>query len=237
MERKKALIVDDEKNIRLTLSQTLESAGLITDTAVNGEEAIRKLTAGGYELVMLDLQMPGMDGMEVLRQVKGINPTLTVIIITAHGTIDSAVEAMKLGAVDFIQKPFSPNEIRALVKKIMEREDLKSQDATNYTAALELAKKNINEKHFKDAVDYTKKAIALDPAKPEVYNLMGALMEIQRKELDAQKFYRMSLNADPTYKPARANLDRTTSWSMTGDIVIDEKIDEKIINNKEEGKK
>ena len=99
MKEKFVLVVDDEKNIRLTLSQTLESLGLETDTAVNGEEALDKLKMKEFGLILLDLKMPGMDGMEVLRQLRKIRPDIRVIIITAYGTVESAVEAMKLGAV------------------------------------------------------------------------------------------------------------------------------------------
>ncbi len=116
------LIVDDERNIRLTLSLSLEALGMQIQTAVNGEEALQKLQEDEFSLLLLDLKMPGIDGMDVLRQVRERWPKTCVIVITAHGSIDSAVEAMKLGAVDFIQKPFSPTEIRELVTKVLKRE-------------------------------------------------------------------------------------------------------------------
>jgi CheY-like chemotaxis protein len=124
IEKRPILLVDDEKNIRLTLSQSLESLGLPIQTAVNGEEALQKLQETEFGLLLLDLKMPGMDGMEVLHRVRERWPTIPVIIITAHGTIGSAVDAMKLGAVDFIQKPFSPREIRELVTQVLLREGL-----------------------------------------------------------------------------------------------------------------
>jgi DNA-binding NtrC family response regulator len=108
MGKNMILVVDDEKNIRLTMSQSLEVLEIPVQTAVNGEEALQKLQEGTFALVFLDLKMPGMDGMEVLRRIKSNWPKIRVVIITAHGTIQSAVEAMKLGAVDFLQKPFSP---------------------------------------------------------------------------------------------------------------------------------
>ena len=102
MIEKSVLIVDDEKNIRLTLSQALEALEVETDTAANGEETLAKLKEKEFCLILLDLKMPGMDGMEVLRRVREIRPDIRVIILTAYGTIESAVEAMKLGAIDFI---------------------------------------------------------------------------------------------------------------------------------------
>jgi CheY-like chemotaxis protein len=122
VKRRPILVVDDEKNIRLTLSQSLEPLGLPIQTAVNGEEALQKIEETDFGLLLLDLKMPGMEGMEVLRRVRERWPAIPVIIITAHGTIESAVDAMKIGAVEFIQKPFSPREIRDLATKVLQRE-------------------------------------------------------------------------------------------------------------------
>jgi DNA-binding response OmpR family regulator len=121
VKKNRVLVVDDEKNIRLTIAQSLEKLGLEVDDAVNGEEALQKNRQQAYQLMLLDLKLPGMDGMEVLRQVRESHKKLKVLIITAHGTIENAVEAMKLGAVDFIQKPFTPDEIRGFVAKALTR--------------------------------------------------------------------------------------------------------------------
>jgi len=214
------LIVDDEKNIRLTLSQSLESLGMPIQTAVNGEEALQKLNETPFGLVFLDLKMPGIDGMEVLRRIKNNWPRIRVIIITAYGTIESAVEAMKIGAVDFIQKPFSPGEIRDLATLVLEREELDQGSAVDYTPLIELTKRHVSNRDFARARETAKKAIAKDPAQPEAYNLLGALFEINHNILEAQKFYRAALDIDPTFKPAETNLDRTTSWHKFGKIDI-----------------
>jgi DNA-binding response OmpR family regulator len=217
----KLLIVDDEKNIRLTLTQTLESAEMEIDSAVNGEEALQKMESQDFRIILLDLKMPGMDGMEVLKKINETRPDIRVIIITAHGTIDSAVEAMKLGAVDFIQKPFAPEEIRSMVKSVIEREVLSDENANTYASYLELAKKAVTDRHFAAAKEFTGKAISIDNGRPEAMNLMGALYEIDNDFPEAQKFYRAALSLDPTYKPAKNNLSRTTSWSREGQIIID----------------
>ncbi|MEJ2364009.1 MAG: response regulator [Deltaproteobacteria bacterium] len=222
MTRKPVLIVDDEKNIRLTLSQSLESLELETDTAVNGEEALAKLKEKDYGLVLLDLRLPGMDGMEVLRRLREIRPDVQVIIITAYGTIESAVDAMKLGAVDFIQKPFSPKEIRGLVSLVLDRGKLDEQKAVDYASFIELAKRCVGDRHFDAAIEHVRKAISLDPARPDAFNLLGALMEIQHNVLDAQKYYRAALDLDPTYKPAKDNLDRSTRWQRGENIVLEQ---------------
>lgn len=218
MEKKPILIVDDEKNIRLTMLQSLEPLGIEVQAAVNGEEALQKLREGPFGLVFLDLRMPGMDGMEILRQIKDDWPKIRVVIITAHGTIESAVEAMKLGAADFVQKPFSPREIRELATLVLEREALDDATAVDYRALIELTKRHITDRTFAAARESVRKAIAADPGQPEAYNLLGALLEIKGDWVEAQKFYRAALDIDPTFKPASANLDRTTSWHKFGKV-------------------
>ncbi len=218
MEKKPILVVDDEKNIRLTISQSLETLEIPVQTAVNGEEALRKLRESPFGLVFLDLKMPGIDGMAVLRKIKDDWPKIRVIIITAHGTVESAVEAMKLGAVDFIQKPFSPGEIRELATLVLQREALDEENAVDYVALIELTKRHISDRSFSAARETVRKAIAADPAQPEAYNLLGALLEIKGDWLEAQKFYRAALDIDPTFKPAWANLERATSWNKYGRI-------------------
>lgn len=222
MNEKPVLVVDDERNIRLTISRSLEDLQLEVETAVNGEEALAKLEEKEYALILLDLKMPGMNGMEVLRLVEKNRPEIPIIIISAHGTIDSAVEAMKLGAVDFLQKPFAPQEIRDLVSKVLDRGKLKEETADDYRSYLELAKKNIGEQHFETAQNHISKAIALQPDQAEAFNLLGALLEIKGDRLEAQKQYRVALDLDPTYKPAQANLDRSASWHREGRIILGE---------------
>lgn len=216
MKGKPILIVDDEKNIRLTLSQAIEALGLEIDTAINGEEALTKLKEKEFGLILLDLKMPGMDGMEVLHQVSKIRPDIRIIIITAHGTIDSAVEAMKLGAVDFIQKPFTPKEIRDLVSRVIDREFLDEQKTTDYASYIELARKCAGDRHFDAATEYVRKAITLDPSRPEALNFLGVLMELKRDNFEAMRHYRAAIALDPTYEPARQNLHRATSYKPRG---------------------
>jgi DNA-binding response OmpR family regulator len=224
MKQKSVLIVDDEKNIRLTLSQALEVLEVETDTAANGEDALSKLKEKEFGLILLDLKMPGMDGMEVLHQVSKIRPDIRIIIITAYGTIESAVEAMKLGAADFIQKPFASEEIRELVSRVMDREKLDEQKTVDYGSSIELAKRCVGDRHFDAAIEHVRRAISLDPGRPEAFNLLGALTEIQGDRIEAQKNYRAALSLDPSYEPAIKNLQRSTDgrWRLRGGIVLGE---------------
>jgi DNA-binding response OmpR family regulator len=213
---KPILIVDDEKNIRLTLLRALEVLGVEADIAGNGGEALYRLKEKEYGLILLDLNMPGVGGMEVLRQVREIRPDIRVIIITAYGTVERAVEAMKLGAVDFVQKPFVPEEIREMVARVMDREKLDEQKVTDYMSSIELAKRSIMDRHFDAAAEHLRKAISLDPGRAEAFNLLGAMMEIKGDRSESQKNYRTALSLDPSYRPAIENLNRSTTWRRRG---------------------
>jgi FixJ family two-component response regulator len=229
MINKPILIVDDEKNIRLTLSQALETLGAEIDTAAHGEEALTKLKEKEFGLILLDIRMPGMDGMEVLHRVREIRPDIRVIMITAYGTVESAVEAMKLGAVDFLQKPFDPEEIRELVSRVTDRDKLDERKAVDYASHLELAKKCVGDRHFDAALEHVRQAVFIDHGRPEGFNLLGALMEIQGDRAEAQKNYRAALSLDPSYEPAIQNLQRSTTakWRQAGGILLEEPQKEK----------
>lgn len=210
MKADKILIVDDEKNIRMTISQALEDMDVEIETAVSGEEALAKIKDVDFKLILLDLSMPGIDGIEVLEKLSKDRPDIRIIIITAHGTIDSAVDAMKLGAVDFIQKPFAPDEIRNLVSKVIQKETSGTEKGKDYDSCLDLAKKCVTDKHYDAAAEHVKKAISLDSSRPEAFNFLGALYEKQGDKLEGQKNYRTALSLDPTYKTAQDNLSRST---------------------------
>ncbi|MBN2493715.1 MAG: sigma-54-dependent Fis family transcriptional regulator [Deltaproteobacteria bacterium] len=122
------LIADDEHNIRKVLSATLRREGHDVLTARDGEEAIELLGAGKVQVVVTDLKMPKLDGLAVLRHVQQHMPQVPVIIITAHGTIDNAVEALKSGALDYITKPFDQSNLIQTIAKAIRTESLASRD-------------------------------------------------------------------------------------------------------------
>jgi two-component system, NtrC family, response regulator HydG len=113
----KILVVDDQRNMRATLSMLLRSNGYEVDEADSGEKGQELGAAGAYDLVLTDLRMEGADGIAVLRTVKQTQPLTEVIVMTAYGTIESAVEAMRLGASDYIQKPFAEEELLLRVSR------------------------------------------------------------------------------------------------------------------------
>jgi len=119
MKEARILIVDDDTSMRMALCETLEICGYLVETAANGFDALAKFKKGLFEAVITDMRMPGMGGMEVLKSIKKISPESPVILITAYGTVNTAVEAMKEGASDFIMKPFSLEDIEFVVKNVL----------------------------------------------------------------------------------------------------------------------
>ena len=113
----KIAIVDDEKDMRQSISQWLALSGFDTETYSSAEEALKGLGNDFPGIVVSDIKMPGMDGMQFLRKLKGVDSSLPVIMITGHGDVPMAVEAMRMGAFDFLEKPFNPDRMTELAKK------------------------------------------------------------------------------------------------------------------------
>jgi two-component system response regulator AtoC len=129
-EKKQILVVDDEANLRRVLAAQLSRDGYEVHTAPDGEAGLAVLREHHIDLVITDLRMPKMDGLELLRQALRTDPQLPVVILTAHGTVDNAVEALKTGAFDYITKPFDQAEVRTIVKKALRTRDLAETEAT-----------------------------------------------------------------------------------------------------------
>ncbi len=121
------LLVDDEPLNLDLLEQELAEHGYAIEKADGGRAALDLLAAASVDLVLLDHQMPGMNGIETLQEIKNRHPELPVIMITAYGTIERAVEAIKSGADDFVTKPFDPDHLALVVKKALEKAQLKSE--------------------------------------------------------------------------------------------------------------
>src|SRR4030042_1259230 len=125
----KFLVIDDEQIMREGCSRILSKDGWAVITAENGTKGLEeiKVQSEKIDVILLDLMLPGMSGMEVLDHVRTVDPNLLVIVIPGYATVESAVEAMKKGAYDFIPKPFTPDQLRIVVRRALEKRSLQKE--------------------------------------------------------------------------------------------------------------
>jgi len=182
----KVLIVDDTKNIRMLLTKCLQLEGHEVKTASDGHEALEIFYKERFDLAFLDIKMPNFSGTEVLKQIreKGINTP--VIIITAYGTVKNAVECTLLGAVAYLQKPFTADKVRTVLNQMM-KQDIQSTKDNLITLAQDM----INKKHFINAITLLKDALAKDPLRPEIYLLLANASIGLEMELEAEKYMKL----------------------------------------------
>lgn len=128
MTQKRILVIDDEENMRYMLQLTLETEGYEVETASNGTEGIEKVQNNHFDFVICDIKMPKVSGLDVLASIVESSPNIPVIMISAYGTLDTAIEAMKQGAYDYVMKPFKQDEILLTLKKAEERERLRQEN-------------------------------------------------------------------------------------------------------------
>ncbi len=201
---KRILIVDDEPNVRLVLTTALVSVGYEAVEAEDGQKALELLIAGGpgFDLALLDLQMPRMDGMELLSRLRESGISVPVVILTAHGSIPEAVAAMKLGAIDFLTKPITPEALRRVVAAVIARHEasptdvhptepsLKVADRSKQVAFdLARAKRALNRCQFGEAETILEEILDHDPASVEGASLLERVRKL--KELESQGSYRI----------------------------------------------
>lgn len=128
MAIEKVLVVDDEMIMRNFLAETLKRKGLEVVTAENGKTGIAEFKQNSFDMVFTDMKMPDITGLEVLKRIKEISPTTIVVVVTAFGSIDNAVEAMRLGAFNYLIKPFTPDTIEAIIEKAADHESLVAEN-------------------------------------------------------------------------------------------------------------
>jgi DNA-binding NtrC family response regulator len=200
------LVADDEANIRKTLSLVLESAGHTVDVARDGDEALELCKQNHPDIAFLDLRMPKTDGLEALAQMRALSPKTSVVIITAYGTAANAVEAMKLGAVDFVEKPFDPKMVGVLAEEILFRKQMAS--GGSFDDLMHLADLARERKAHFEARAYLKAAMARAFDRAEPYYWLGHLSEEEGDERRAVQYYYMAVSADRTYQPSVDALKR-----------------------------
>lgn len=215
MEPKRILVVDDEPHVRMSLKQVLEDAGYTVATSKDGTVALNYLDQEDCDLVLLDVRMPGMSGFEVLEQIKETRPELPVVIVTAHGTVDQAVEAIREGAENFIHKPFTPEQIRSVVAQTLTSETENADDI--YEEHVESARSGVRKMDLEQALQHVHEAFAIDATRPEAFNILGVIMQIRNKYQDAQRYFQSALALQPGYTPAVYNRDNVSRSPTTRD--------------------
>jgi DNA-binding NtrC family response regulator len=159
------LVIDDEGVVCLSCTRILESDGYRVECKQRPDEGLRAALLGGYDVILLDLVMPDMTGLEVLQQLKSAGVSSEVVMITGYSTVQTAVEAMKLGAADYVSKPFTPDELRVIVQRVLERSALVREN-------IELRKKLESQQGFEGIIGES-------PAMESVYKLIQRVAPTQ----------------------------------------------------------
>ncbi len=200
------LVADDERNIRKNLAMVLAANGYSVDEAKDGEEALDRCKDRHPEIAFIDLHMPKVAGLDVLARIRALSPKTAVVIITAYGSAANATEAMKLGAVDFLEKPFDPKIIGILAEEILLRQRMEPKGSfDDYMRLADLAEQR--QAHI-EARAYLKGAMALALNRPEPYHRLACLWEKDGDPKVAVQSYYMALGADAAFAPAILALKR-----------------------------
>ncbi len=196
------LVVDDEEIVLKSCLRILGDGGFDVDTATNGADALRRVEEHHYDLIILDIMMPGIDGLEVLQRVKEAHPDIDVIMITGLSQIDIAVRAMKLGAFDYLPKPFEPDQLNLVIERALERRRLLQENVSLKSA--------LNSKYRFENI------IGTSPAMQTVYRLIAQCAPTNStvlitgesgtgKELIARALHYNSLRKDKPFVPVDCN--------------------------------
>lgn len=186
---KKVLVVDDTKNIRMILTKCLELEGYEVMTASDGKQALEMFMTHIFDLAFLDIKLPEMRGTEVLKRIREQGIKTPVIIITAYATVKNAVDCTNMGAVAYVQKPFSTDKIRSVLKEMdnnliyVEREKASTDDL------ITSAKLSLDKHDYEGALELAKKALSSELNNPEFYLLISKAYEGLGSIDNAQRFY------------------------------------------------
>jgi CheY-like chemotaxis protein len=219
MTPSKILVVDDDRNIRNSIRLCLEVEGYLVEQAANGADALERIHRDAPDVVLLDLAMPGMDGMTVLAELTSLWPQrpTRVVVITAHGSVQTAIEAMRLGASDFLEKPFVPEHLRRSLASILQDAPphMEASDSA-YGQTLQHVRAALRNHAFAIAERELMKAGTITGEDPAFLNLAGVLHECHGRVDCARKFYERSAARDRKYRPAQENLRRLGELRRTG---------------------
>lgn len=197
------LVIDDEKNVRFTVIHALQNDGYIVDSASSGIDGLQKASQASYDLLLVDLRMPGMTGVEMLRELRRQDSHLPAIIITAYGIPQQLVEAAQLGAIDCVRKPFSIQTIRNIVREVIHTatlaEDFLPQTADDY---LQKGRQEMMLGRQQQAAELLETAARMDPDRAEIMILLGIGAYLRGNHADSGHCFERALAIDPSSKTA-----------------------------------
>jgi DNA-binding NtrC family response regulator len=175
------LIVDDEPNVRLMYRAALAGQGYELFEADSGAAALTECLQRDHAMAILDIRMPGMDGFELLETMQARGFTTPVVFVTAFGDVPNAVRAMKLGAIDFLPKPPTPDQLRDVVRDVLARHvsTLRFSRVKDCDYYVRAAKRSINLRDFSTANKHLIKALDLDPSSIQAIHLAGVMLEMR----------------------------------------------------------
>jgi DNA-binding response OmpR family regulator len=202
------LIVDDDASTRLGFRVALEAAGYETSEAEDGEQALEELRADPADLVLLDLRMPLLDGTETLRSLREERIDVPVVIVTGHGGVRDAVEAVRLGAVDFLTKPVDPASLRRTVTGLLMGRTSRGAPHDRITETLAVARKALRQGQHALAEALLQRMLHLDPDSPRADTLLGELHESLGEFHSAYRSYRSALLKNRRHGPALDGMKR-----------------------------
>lgn len=184
----KILVIDDTKNIRLMLTKCLELEGYNVVTAGDGNEAIELFRKERFDLAFLDIKLPEIRGTEVLRRIRDMGVVTPVIIITAYGTVKNAVDCTNMGAIAYLQKPFTADKIKSVLEELNFKFASESSQS-NIDKYITQIESLMDKESFQDALVQLKKAVSIDPANPKIQLLFSKVYKAIGNEDYAEKFY------------------------------------------------
>ena len=189
---KRVLVIDDTKNIRILLSTCLELRGYEVITADNGLEALNIInnTNEAIDLIFLDIRMPGISGTEVLKNIKEARMSCPVVIMTAFATVKNAIECTKLGAVVYLQKPFSPDRINIVLDEI-ESKSIPNKNESNIDFIMAEARRLLDQNDmdkYNKIHELLKKVIGMDPYNKEVYLMISQFNGLIGNKVEERRF-------------------------------------------------
>lgn len=190
---KKAFVADDTKNIRKLLKTTLELNGYLVEEASSGIEALQILSNDSFDLIFLDIKMPGLSGTEVLKRLREDGIFSTVVIMTAFPTVKNAVDCTKLGAVEYLLKPFTTDKITILLNRL---NNSNSENTTTLQNILKGVEKLMKLKKFEDSILLLNKALSIDATNSDVYKALADCYEFIGDTGNRDKF----MNCYNTFK-------------------------------------